>query len=108
MRTNVLIHREKKICSIQPAEDGLSDSLFEAGVRVFKHCLNKTAALNCIKAALDASYEVYELDEFKEMVFEDQDDGARAATWVGNKSPFGETTDKGKTMTMIYQQRKWI
>lgn len=104
-RTNVLVHAGKNIVTVQAAEEGFSDRLFSAGVRVHAHCLNLTEALNVIRSSLN--HDVYSLDNFKEAVFE-EDDGATGVRWVGHKAPFGETTDKGVTITMLTERKKWI
>ena len=108
-RTNVLINKALRICTTQLASEGLSDGLFNAGVRIEEHCLNLTEALNYIRSKVDASFEAYALEEFLEQVFsENQEDGSRTTQWVGYKAPFGETTDKGLTPQMQYDRRKWI
>tara|TARA_R110000868_G_C10448903_1_gene726155 strand:- start:167 stop:502 length:336 start_codon:yes stop_codon:yes gene_type:complete len=109
-RTNVVIHKALRICTTQLASEGLSDRLFNAGVRIEEHCLNLTEALNYINCKVDASFEAYALEEFLEQVFasEDGGDGVRTTQWVGYKAPFGETTDKGLTPQMQHDRRKWI
>jgi len=58
---------------------------------------------------MDASFESYDFEEFKELVYgNEKDDGVRTRNWVGHKAPFGETTDKGLTLEMMYQRRHWI
>jgi len=108
-RTNVVIHKALRICTTQLASEGLSDKLFNAGVRIEEHCLNLTEALNHIRCKVDASFEAYALEEFLEQVFsKNQEDGSRTTQWVGYKAPFGETTDKGLTPQMQHDRRKWI
>ena len=108
MRTNVLVHRTLRICTVLPAPEGLSDTLFDAGVRIQEHCLNLTEAINYIRA-MDATYESYDFEEFKELVYGDEkDDGSRGLNWVGHKPKFGKTTDKGLTLEMMHERRHWI
>ena len=107
MRTNVLIHNKLRITTVQEASEGLSDSLFSSGVRILEHCLNLTEAIDYIRSKVDARFNFYSLDAFKEAVL-DKDDGARGLSWVGNKAPFGETTDKGLTPEMLTARRHWI
>ena len=109
-RTNVLINKVLRICTTQLASEGLSDGLFNAGVRIEEHCLNLTEALNYINCKVDVSIEQYCLEQFLEEVFsqEGEGDGCKERKWVGFKAPFGETTDKGLTNEMRHDRRKWI
>ena len=108
MRTNVLVHRALRICTVLPAQDGLSDALFNAGVRIQEHCLNLTEAVNYIRA-MDVALESYDFEEFKELVYgNEKDDGSRGLNWVGLKAKYGETTDKGLTPEMAFERRHWI
>ena len=109
-RTNVLINKVLRIYTTQLASEGLSDGLFNAGVRIEEHCLNLTEALNHINRKIDVSFEHYSLEKFLEEVFsqEGKGDGCKERKWVGFKTPFGETTDKGVTLEMLTQRRHWI
>lgn len=104
-RTNVLVCIKHRICTVQPAEEGLSDSLFSNGVRIYQHCLNLTEALGIIRSTLN--HDILSLEDFKQAVNE-EDDGARSTQYVGFKSKYGETTDKGITSEMLTQRKNWI
>ena len=64
MRYNVL--RNDRIMTISNAADGISDALFNAGVRIYQHDLSMDNALKIVQACIDYDYTT--LERFTEML----------------------------------------
>jgi hypothetical protein len=106
-RYNLIGHKEKEICTIDLAGNGLSEHLFDQGVRILKHDLSFQEA-KAAYMALDGDYEFLRFrDDFQEAMMDKADkDPGRA--WQSKAPNRFDERFEGITPMMQYANRRRI
>ena len=106
-RYNLIGHKEKEICSISLASNGLSEVLFNAGVRILAHDLTFQEC-KAAYVALDGDFEFLRFaDDFQSAVL-NEDDAVPSRAWQSKAPNRWDERFEGITPMMQYANRHKI